>query len=76
MGMPGRYRGSAACLGSPKNPADSVLVIGRTGGAQAALNKVAGLKSDPKDPKSPTFGESIKAGKLPGGEPKEALNKP
>ena len=38
---------------------------------QAALDKIAAVKSDPKDPKSPTFGELIKAGKLPGGEPKE-----
>lgn len=38
---------------------------------QAALDKVAAMKSDPKDPKSPTFGDLIKAGRLPGGEPKK-----
>jgi hypothetical protein len=38
---------------------------------QAALDKAAAAKSDPADAKSPTFGELIKAGKLPGGEPKE-----
>ena len=43
---------------------------------QAALDKVAKLKLDPKDEKSPTFGDLIKAGKLPGGEPKEAAKKP
>jgi hypothetical protein len=30
-----------------------------------ALEKVAAMKSNPKDPKSPTFGELIKSGKLP-----------
>jgi len=40
---------------------------------QAALDKVAGEKSDPKDPNSPTFGELIQQGKLPGGDaPAEA----
>jgi cytochrome c2 len=39
---------------------------------QAALDKVAQQKSDPKNDKSPTFGELLKAGKLPGGEPKES----
>lgn len=39
---------------------------------QAALNKVAAMKSNSKDPKSPTFGDLIKAGKLPGGEPKKS----
>jgi hypothetical protein len=34
---------------------------------QAALEKVAGMKSEPKDPKSPTFGELIRQGKLPAG---------
>ena len=37
---------------------------------QSALDKVAPLKTNPKDPKSPTFGDLIKAGKLPGGTPK------
>lgn len=36
---------------------------------QEALDKVAAMKSDPKDEKSPTFGELIKEGKLPGGAP-------
>jgi hypothetical protein len=36
-----------------------------------ALEKVARLHSDPKDEKSPTFGELIKEGKLPGGEPQK-----
>ncbi len=35
---------------------------------QAALDEVANMKSDPKDDKSPTFGELIEQGKLPGGE--------
>ena len=35
---------------------------------QKALETVAGMKSDPKDPSSPTFGELIEQGKLPGGE--------
>ncbi len=38
---------------------------------RAALEKVAGEKSDPSKPDSPTFGELIKAGKLPGGEVKK-----
>lgn len=37
---------------------------------QAALDKVAQLKLNPDDSKSPTFGELIQAGKLPAGEPK------
>jgi hypothetical protein len=37
---------------------------------QAALDKVAAMKSNPADPRSPTFGELISQGKLPGGEPK------
>lgn len=32
---------------------------------RAALEKVAAMKSNPKDPNSPTFGELIKSGKLP-----------
>jgi len=32
---------------------------------QAALKKVESKRSDPKDEKSPTFGDLIKAGKLP-----------
>lgn len=36
-----------------------------------ALEKVAAMKSDPKDSKSPTFGELLKAGKLPGGDDKD-----
>ena len=37
---------------------------------QDALVKVEKLPSNPKDKKSPTFGDLIKAGKLPGGTPK------
>jgi hypothetical protein len=37
---------------------------------QAALKKIEVKHSDPKDEKSPTFGELLKAGKLPGEEPK------
>ncbi len=36
---------------------------------QAALDKAAAEKSNPADAKSPTFGELISAGKLPGGAP-------
>ncbi|MGA2063968.1 MAG: hypothetical protein ABSG86_03315 [Thermoguttaceae bacterium] len=32
---------------------------------QDALDKVAGMKSNPDDPNSPTFGELIRRGKLP-----------
>ena len=35
---------------------------------QDALDKVADMKSKKDDPNSPTFGELIKQGKLPGGE--------
>ena len=35
---------------------------------QAALKKVAEIKSDPSNPDSPTFGELIAAGKLPGND--------
>lgn len=37
---------------------------------RAALHQVAKEKVDPKDPKSPTFGDLIKAAKLPGAGPK------
>ena len=37
---------------------------------RAALDKTAEMRSDPDNPNSPTFGDLIKAGKLPGGEPK------
>jgi hypothetical protein len=37
---------------------------------QAALKKIEAKHSDPKDEKSPTFGELLKAGKLPCPEPK------
>jgi hypothetical protein len=36
----------------------------------AAIEQVAAKKSDPKNSNSPTFGDLIAAGKLPGGEPK------
>jgi cytochrome c2 len=37
---------------------------------QAALKKVDARRCEPKDEKSPTFGELIRAGKLPGEAPK------
>ena len=40
-----------------------------------ALEKVAAIHIDEKDPKSPTYGELIKKGKLPGGDPKPAEEK-
>ncbi len=43
----------------PENDADSKEKI------QAALKKVESKRPDPKDEKSPTFGDLIKAGKLP-----------
>jgi len=36
---------------------------------QEALDTVAGMKSDPKSDSSPTFGELISKGQLPGGDP-------
>ena len=33
---------------------------------RSALNKVACMKTDPKNPQSPTFGQRIRQGKLPG----------
>ncbi len=39
---------------------------------QHALDEVAKLKSKPDDATSPTFGELIEQGKLPGGEPTAA----
>jgi hypothetical protein len=41
-----------------------------------ALAKVAEMHSDPKDDKSPTYGELIKAGKLPGGDLEESKKEP
>lgn len=38
---------------------------------QEAMKKVAQMKSNPDDPDSPTFGELIEQGKLPGGEKEE-----
>ncbi len=38
---------------------------------QKALDTVAAMKANPKDPNSPTFGDLIKAGKLPGGAAKQ-----
>jgi hypothetical protein len=37
---------------------------------EEAFDKAIAAHIDAKDPKSPTFGDLIKAGKLPGGEPK------
>jgi hypothetical protein len=42
---------------------------------QAALEKVAGMKSDPKAEKAPTFGELIQQRKLPGGKPQTKAGK-
>lgn len=42
----------------------------------ASLKKVAELPSDPEDDKSPTYGELIEAGKLPGGPLEELLKEP
>lgn len=41
-----------------------------------ALEKVAKVHVDPKDEKSPTYGDLIKAGKLPGGSVEECKKKP
>ena len=41
----------------------------------SALAKVEKLPVNPKDKKSPTFGDLIKAGKLPGGDPKKTEEK-
>jgi hypothetical protein len=42
---------------------------------KSALAKVEKLPVDPKDKKSPTFGQLIKEGKLPGGKPGEEKDK-
>lgn len=42
----------------------------------AAIQKVAKLHTDPKDEKSPTYGDLIKAGKLPCGPLEEAKKEP
>lgn len=42
---------------------------------RAAFDKVAQLKSNPDDPNSPTFGDLIKAGKLPCGQPDSGVKK-
>jgi hypothetical protein len=39
---------------------------------QEALDKVAKIHTDPKDKKSPTYGELIEQGKLPGGDLEES----
>lgn len=41
-----------------------------------ALAKVAEMHSDPKDDKSPTFGELIKKGELPGGKLEDSQKEP
>jgi hypothetical protein len=43
---------------------------------RAALAKVANMRSDPKDEKSPTYLELITASKLPGGELEELMKEP
>jgi cytochrome c553 len=47
---------------------DKKADIKNTEKIQEALEKVAGMKSDPKNSNSPTFGELIQQGKLPGGD--------
>ncbi len=42
----------------------------------AALEQVDKLPSNPDDPRSPTFGDLIRAGKLPGGTLEEAKQEP
>ena len=42
----------------------------------ASLKKVAELRSDPEDDSSPTYGELIAAGKLPGGSLEDLLKEP
>jgi hypothetical protein len=42
---------------------------------RAALDKAAHVKSNPDDPHSPTFGDLIKAGKLPGGVVRTSANR-
>lgn len=42
----------------------------------AALKKVEKMHSDPKDDKSPTYGDLIKANKLPGGPLEEVQKEP
>jgi len=41
-----------------------------------ALKKVAEMRSDPKDEKSPTFGDLIKQGKFPGGSLEDLQKEP
>ncbi|MBA3482887.1 MAG: hypothetical protein H0T51_13850 [Pirellulales bacterium] len=41
-----------------------------------AFDKVAKMHSDPKDEKSPTYGDLIKASKLPGGDLAESQKEP
>ena len=41
-----------------------------------ALNKVAKMHIDPKDKESPTFGDLIKSGKLPGGKLEDLKKEP
>jgi hypothetical protein len=43
---------------------------------QEALQKVAKMHSDPKDEKSPTFGELIKKSELPGGKLEDSQKEP
>ena len=42
---------------------------------RTALDKAAQVKSNPDDPRSPTFGDLIKAGKLPAGAARSSANK-
>ena len=59
---------------------DPQAIMGYCGDAdlwiKKALAKVAEMHSDPKDDKSPTYGELIKASKLPGGDLEESKKEP
>jgi hypothetical protein len=63
-----QYGKQLALLFVPPNEKDKMKI-------DEALDKVAEMHIDEKDPKSPTFGELIKKGKLPGGDPKPAEEK-
>jgi hypothetical protein len=56
-------------LDKKKDKKDSEKIV-------ASLKKVAEMRSDPEDEKSPTFGELIAAGKLPGGALEDLMKEP
>jgi hypothetical protein len=63
-----QYGKELAKVFDPPNQKDKMKI-------DEVLDKVAAIHLDEKDPKSPTFGELIKQGKLPGGDPKPAEEK-